>query len=119
MKPLFALTVRMVLERMDRPSEASLVDEEFRDVPGVKRVAHEVEPLALVAGNGGGRANGAIRGFAQKFEQVFISTKLATGLARARDAESDSRNRLWVVRIGSAITYKVDPRTSTFSLRSL
>jgi streptogramin lyase len=59
-------------------------------------------------------AGGAIREFAQKFEQVFISTKLATGLARASDAESDSRNRLWVVRIGSAITYKVDPKNQHF-----
>jgi hypothetical protein len=46
----------VVLERMDRPSEASLVDEEFRDVPSVKLAAHEVEPLALVAGTvAGGR----------------------------------------------------------------
>ena len=114
MKPLFPLTVKVVLERMDGLSEESLLDEEFRDVPGVRFVAHEVEPLAMVAGNGGGRANGAIREFAQKFEQVFTSTKLATGLARANDADSDSRNRLWVVRIGSAITYKVDPKNQHF-----
>ena len=113
-KPLFPLTVKVVLERVDRPGEASLVDEEFRDVTGTKLVAHEVEPLAVVAGNGGGRANGAIRDFARKFEQAFTSTKLATGLARAGDADSESRNRLWVVRIGSAITYQVDSKSQHF-----
>ena len=73
---LFSLAVKLIFERTDGADGESLVEEEFRGVPGVKFVAHEVEPLAVVAGNGGGRANGAIREFAQKFEEVFTSTKL-------------------------------------------
>ena len=92
---IFPLTATLEIERFDR------IDDQFLDVPAVKSVAHELEPLPIAAGNGGGRASGAIRDFAQTFEEVFPATKLATGLSRPKDADSDSRNRLWVVQIGS------------------
>jgi hypothetical protein len=110
--------VKLGIERFDH------VDVEFQpnpdrpqDPPGpVKVVAHELEPLPIVAGNGGGRVSGAIRDFAQTFERAFPATKLATGLSRPSDADSDSRNRLWVVRTDGekGICCKVDDRQQYF-----
>jgi hypothetical protein len=76
---------------MDRPS----ILVERGSVCQASSCGARVEPLALAAGTVAA-GDDAIREFAKKFEQVFISTKLATGLARASDAESDSQNRLWV-----------------------
>ena len=107
---IFPLTATLEIERFDR------IDDQFLDVPAVKSVAHELEPLPIVAGNGGGRASGAIRDFAQTFEEVFPAAKLATGLSRPGDADSDSRNRLWVVQTDGekGIRCKVDDRQQYF-----
>ncbi len=120
---MFPLTVKFGIERFDH------VDVEFQpdpdqpdpdrpqDPPGpVKVVAHELEPLPIVAGNSGGLASGAIRDFARTFEGVFPTTKLATGLSRPSDVDSDSRNRLWVVRTDGekGIRCKVDDRQQYF-----
>ncbi|MGH2436830.1 MAG: LysM peptidoglycan-binding domain-containing protein, partial [bacterium] len=110
--PLFSLSVKLQIER---PTDKH-IDTQFKNAPGLKFVAHELEPLSIVAGNGGRQASGAIRDFAQTFEGVFPATKLATGLSRASDADSDSRNRLWVVRMDGekGISYKVDDRQQYF-----
>jgi hypothetical protein len=89
---LFPLVVRLEIRRQDP------VDEEFLDMPGVRSVSHEIEPLAVVGSSDEEEESGSISEFASQFEQVFQNTKLATGLGRASDVETDSRNRLWVVR---------------------
>ena len=107
---LFPLTVKLKLERLDRSDDGFIdakdaqdgpVEEDgFLDVPAVRSATTLLDPLTMMAGNSGGRESGAIRKFAQEFEQVFPITRLATGLARAEDVGSNSRNRFWVVRTG-------------------
>ena len=91
-KEIFPLVVRLEIRRQDP------VDEEFLDMRGVRSVSHEIEPLPVIGGRSDGGLGGAIREFASQFELVFQNTKVATGLARSGDVETDSRNRFWVVR---------------------
>lgn len=109
-KEIFPLVVKLVIGREDP------VDEEFLDAPGVRSVAHEIEPLPVIGGRTGGGPSGAIREFASQFELVFQNTKLATGLARASDVETDSRNRIWVVRtdLQKGVSCAIQPEQQYF-----
>jgi hypothetical protein len=108
---LFPLAVNLTLERLGPVDDGFLdlgeapnspVEEDgFLDKPSVKFATSLLDPLSITGGNSGSLESGAIRMFAQEFEQLFPNTSLATGLARAEDIASNSRNRFWVVRTDS------------------
>jgi hypothetical protein len=108
---LFPLAVNLTLERLGRVDDGFLdaqdvagnpaEEDGFLDQPSVKFATSLLDPLSIAGGNSGSLESGAIRMFAREFEQLFPNIRLATGLARAEDIASNSRNRFWVVRTGS------------------
>ncbi|MBS1913515.1 MAG: LysM peptidoglycan-binding domain-containing protein [Bacteroidetes bacterium] len=79
---IFPLIVRFGIERTGR------IDDAFLDMPAVREATEDIEPA------------GPIKDFAANFECVYGGAKLAAGLSRLEDTETDSRNRLWVVKLG-------------------
>jgi hypothetical protein len=108
---LFPLVVSLTLERLGPVDDGFLdlgeapnspaEEDGFLDKSSVKFATSLLDPLSIAGGNSGSLESGAIRMFAQEFEQLFPNTSLATGLARAEDIVNNSRNRFWVVRTGS------------------
>ncbi|HVZ41237.1 MAG TPA: LysM peptidoglycan-binding domain-containing protein [Candidatus Kapabacteria bacterium] len=82
---IFPLIVRFGIKRTGR------IDDAFLDMPAVREATEDIEPA------------GPIRDFATNFECIYGGTKLAAGLSRLEDVETDSRNRLWVVKLGQLI----------------
>lgn len=98
------------------------VDEGFVDVPGAREVVAEIAPIVderilqfttdtTIRGSAG-----SLRSFAGLFQATFAGAKVAVSQADTANADSNSRNRLWVVRFGAnpAIEYAIDVNDQSF-----